>query len=289
MVTKMVSTESGLRRARIPDRTRVRPAVGTAWGAVPLVVLLLMVPGALGSSVVVMTAPYSSVTVSPANGYSTVSCAHATVANKAYFHGGSGFGGFADRAAARYCSGPTSSSGWSDGSFTAMVPIHLSHSSASVIAAVVVRAWVSATLSLGKCTITNPNSTSQFCSLAASAAIHGFVWVEDTTAGSAWYPSTYWGGISRTSYSDTSCYQGSCSSSQSQTLGPSQTTNSTRWSINITHANPKDHFALIVEYYGYASVSWSVSGASLVGGIASAVVNAATRGNGIDLASITIS
>ena len=61
------------------------------WSAgslvVPVALLLLIAPAALGSHVVVMTAPYAGVTVGSANSWSVAGCGHATVVAMEALHG----------------------------------------------------------------------------------------------------------------------------------------------------------------------------------------------------------
>jgi hypothetical protein len=103
-----------------------------------------------------------------------------------------------------------------------------------------------------------------------------------------WYPSHSWAGLYQSHYNDYNCYQGNCSSYSANTNAPSQNRSSFSWGFSVTSANPADQFAVILDFYSYASAYESNYGATMNGARDMAAVNAATLGNEINMASISI-
>jgi len=253
----------------------------------PVTLLVLIAPMAVGAHAVVMTAPYAGVKTTSSESWSVSGCAHAGIPTKGYFHGSTGTGGLAIWASSQTCPqtygyGSSASTG-----FLSTIPVKLAHSSDSVVAVLLLRAWVAAHLTPGTCTLGTGNYS--YCYEIAYSGLNGFVYLADMTSGASWYSSNYWFGISQSVYHDYFCYSGNCSTYSSNTTSPFQTSSSFSITINATSVTTTDSFALVVQFNSYADSYLTWYGATLSGAKASASVNAGSSGEHIDLASITIS
>jgi hypothetical protein len=255
--------------------------------AVTAAIFLLLAPVVLGSSSVVMTAPYSGVLTTTSSSWGVAGCAHAGVASKGHFNSRTGLGGLGVWAVLPNC--PRAQGSGSDAAtgFVSSVPVKLTHKNDSVVAVVLVRAWVAAHLTLGVCTKANTNYS--YCYEIAYADLVGYVYLVDTTSGATWFASTYSVSIIRALSFDSQCYAGNCSTQYGNATGPYQSSLSYPLMINATSVTTTDTFLLVVAYSGYAEAYESAYGATITGAQASASVNAGTAGEHIDLASITIS
>ncbi|MCI4330823.1 MAG: hypothetical protein L3K19_03110 [Thermoplasmata archaeon] len=259
----------------------------TSTTAFAVTLLLLVAPATLGAHAVVLTAPYSGAKTTSSESLSVSGCAHAGVPTRGYFHGSTGIGGLRVWSTSQSCSAGYGYGSTSSTSFISTVPVTLAHSKATVVAVVLLRAWVAAHLTPGTCTTGSGNYSS--CSESAYASLYGYVYLADMTSGATWYPANYLLGTAQSIYQGYYCYLGNCSSYTSNYTVPFQTSSSTSLTINVTGATTTDSFALVVDFSSYADSYVSAYGATLSGAKASATVNAASSGEHIDLASITIS
>lgn len=248
--------------------------------------VLLLIPNATGGSIVVLTAPYAGVSVSPSSSLATVGCSRATIHVAPYFHAQTGKGRFFESASAGSCNAVGGSGASTSAGFGVSVPVRFTHSTASLVAVTVIRAWVAAPIVRASCSISNTSYA--YCAQSSYASLQAAVYLTDQTSGGYYYSNTTWTGVFRSNYVDYYCYQQNCSAYTSNGTGPNLNAVSVAWSFNLTSLTTSDKFALLVYFYSYASAGSAAYHATMSSGETTASVNAATLGDGIDLASISI-
>jgi hypothetical protein len=255
----------------------------------PILVLLLVAPAAIGAHVVVLAAPYAgAVPVSSSSSW-VYGCGHATVWKAGFFKASSGKAGFIARSSGTDCASITSNGGQAVATLATWVPLPITHKTASVIAVIHYRVWLAGhVVKWTSCGVIN-TSTYGYCHVVAYAALYGGAYLVDTTTdASFWWPSNDWAGATQYYSDGYYCYGGSCQTSTTSTTVHNQVTGTFGFWINVTGANAADRFALVLYATGSTGADVYHYGATMVGGNASAYINAASHGEGIYLASVTI-
>ena len=274
----------------------VRASTG---GGAALVAMLFVTSVAAGATLV---APYKGAVLTNYNSNNTGGCA-AIGKNLAMaaWSPMTGAGHFAEVAGAKSCTKSlagvgTGSNGGANGEFELAIPIKIATNGAHSVAATWSLSWASANvLTLGGVCpapkLIHGNGSS-YCSAYSDAYIYGYNYLIDTTNGTYFGSSTYWGGASNytSMYNDTYCYSFTCSyyNSSYGTPGSSSGSISFTWWFNGTMAK-SHHYAVVAYIYGsaYASIYGYPNG-GYPKSSASAMVNMATLGHGAKLTSITI-
>lgn len=194
--------------------------LGGFTSAAAVSALLLVAPAGSGVAphAVFLKAPYKTATWIPYWSVYTGGCGSAKILNRPAWSGATGIGSFAFTAQSKGCHQTIgnihpSSQGSAGGQFDLALPVHFSKSGGHLVT-------VNWTLSLqtnqsisaaGTCV---PPKASQniYCSAASSINDYGYGYLRDLTNGSTVPSSNYWGGISNSSYMQSTvyCYQGTC-------------------------------------------------------------------------------
>ena len=255
-----------------------------ATGGIALTVLLLAAGAGAAAHATVLSAPYVGTQVGTSHTLSVSGCGGAAMPTPPSFRGHSGLGHFALSARAPSCANPAGSDGYVLASFIANVPIPLHGKSATVTAVIAVTATVQSSVRAGSCV--HAVGAYSYCYQSATAFLAGYVWVEDTTNGTFSYAGNYWSGAYSSSYVDDFCSGGNCTKYSAH--GGTLTVNTVfALFVNVTSVASHHHYVLVVEFYGDASASTYVYGATLTGGHARAAVDVSGT-NSVNLASITI-
>lgn len=261
---------------------------GVAASAAIFVALLFAVPTAAAAPMaqaVVLSAPYHGTVTSYTNSWSTAGCGSAAILTRPFFHPTTGLAGWSDQAKGPACTkNPLGASGEASSGFFTLFPLTLSKHSVTIVVVISIQAELQARDSAVTCV---PSALNASCYSEAYAGISGDAYLYDQTIGAYWFPTTFWTGAFVQAYNYTTCYSGSCSSfgAPSESM---QVHTTAALTIPATRLHPSDSFYLYVFFSGTVIASVGVDAASISGGSTSALLNVATNGNGIDIASITI-
>jgi len=252
------------------------------------IALLFFTPTTLAApagAVVVLSAPYHGTTTGVLDSWSAAGCGSAAVVTKAFFHAHTGLAGFDDRTRSPSCSAnPFGASGGASSDLTIDFPVTITAKSTTIVAVATLDVGLHADLTVGACTATAINYS---CAGYASAYLTGGFYLYDLTTGAYWFASTLWPGEFLSAYNYTTCYSGTCYNYS--TPSESALVDSTIvWSIAATGLSTTDQYVLYAYFDGAVSSSETSYGATITGSLATAGVNAATMGHGIDVDSITI-
>jgi len=275
------------------QRWRVWAKLG-GWGAVAAVSgLMLGAPLAAGATphFVLVSAPYKTSVWVPYWAVYTGGCGSAKVLSRPVWSGTTGIGSFAYTTQSKACHGTVgnihpSSQGSVNVQFDFALPIHFSKGGGHIVTA----NWTLAIQTnqsispAGSCLVP-AGSTSIYCAASSGVNVYGYGYLRDLANGSTVPSSTYWGGISNSSYmqSNTYCYNGACYHG----YGFSRSWNGGNLNGNTT-------FQWVMNASGYASINashsyilavyfWASGGTgeyNYGSGYATASQNMATNGNG---------
>lgn len=275
-----------------PRRQRTGPiALGSLGGALA-VVLLLGAATAAPTGGVVLTAPYKTAHVTHYNSNTTAGCAGGRVDRKSYFNKSRGDGGLADNASGIWCNSYSANSATFEGAFNVSVPIRVAASGpTSIVVKWTLRANGSANITAGRC-ISRTVTGTVTCARSAKVFVNDSAVLVDLTNGSRLLPTYTWPGESIRVYEDTSCANTRCSSNGSMNASANLTIGPVYGSVylNLSFLNASHHYLLELGILGGVKVDLSATGiAAIIGGAASATLNAGTHGKRVALHSITIS
>lgn len=260
---------------------------GVATMAALAVVVLFMVPSAGASPMaqaVVLSAPYHGTTTAYTNSWTASGCGSAAIVTRPFFHPSTGLAGFSDRAKGPACSkNPLGAGADASSAFFTLFPLTFSKHSATITMVLSIQAELVAQDSAVNCVPTALNAS---CYSDAYAGVSGDAYLVDQTTGAYWFPTSFWSGAFVDAYNYTTCYLGSCSSFGAPSASMHVST-TVALIIPASGLHLSDSFVLYVFFSGTTTAGVGVDAASLTGST-SAVLNVANHGNGIDIASITI-
>ncbi|HEV8050249.1 MAG TPA: hypothetical protein VGP88_06615 [Thermoplasmata archaeon] len=275
---------------------------GTRWlgaaamGTLGIAVLMVMIVPASAASApaivhtVMITAPYTGAYSNPSMSVSTSGCGTAAVITAPFWHARTGDGGFSGRASGSSCAPIYSGSGYTTLGFTSYVPIVAMPGHDKIVVKWALDVTGAESIHSGACRVTSTTNYSE-CYESASSSLSGYAYLVDLTNGSYLGSSTtYWNGTGASSYALQYCYSGNCSTyAYGGTGGTFALHGNVAWTFHVHGMLATHQYELVQSFTGYVSASSSVYGsATLQHGHASAWLNAGTFGNGIRLASITI-
>lgn len=277
-------------------------------GAVLVGLIMTMAPIAAAHASVVVTAPYKKSSQVDSNAQSSYGCGKGQMTKIAHWTAKTGTGAMAERDAAKSCSGLFASfggAGYSSGLFEIGVLLSVGRGVTSVSAQWTIASIAKEAINFsGTCPSVSVFTSTYYaysdCSVYADVSQYGYMWVQDLTNGSNFYPSTYWSGNLNysTISSDETCsysYSVKCTYTNSSfggTSGGWSGSTVVTWYMNGTY-NSADSYALFGYIATYASATVSNAsypaqpGGSFAGKAAS-TLDMATLGNGATLNSIRI-
>jgi hypothetical protein len=281
-----------------------RLGVGGSAGVVAGVVfLMILAPSGLGLSshaVVVIKSPYAGTITVPLWSYSYGGCSGiAKLAKKPVWSNVTGIGEWSFTSQSKACtaksgSGSVSSYSNINTQFDFGIPIHFAKGGNHTVTA----NWslsvaTQQVLSPAGACPTIPPYGNAYCSASSGLSMNGNAYLQDLTNNTIVYSSTYWAGLSNSTYQSNStyCYSGSCSYSYSFSHSwngvPLNGNSSFAWVIHAwgyQSVNASHPYALIVDLYAYGNSAEY----GYLGGVASSSINMATAGHGWKLNSVKI-
>jgi hypothetical protein len=236
-------------------------AIGTL-AFVALVVVLL--PGSAMAApmsiyhTIRITAPYSGSVVAPATSLSTYACGTASIVTAPFFHPHSGHAGLSGVAATGGCSPTIGGSASAYESFAVSVPIAVIPGHDHIVAKWSLHVAGGSGLHGGKCVMPAQNNTSGFseCYAWSSSSLNAYAYIIDTTNGSyIASPTTYWAGLTNSSWWFFYCYGGNCTTYASGTPGSFAMSGPLAFTFNANGLLATHSYVMWASWYGsvYAS------------------------------------
>jgi len=273
--------EGGYRDSRVPRIVRV----GCAASA--LLVVLIMVLGASGSSVTVSNSsivpPYSGATKSVYFSNRTTGCGALPTLGPHSLNLTTGQIQFRAKAVAPNCTGYRTASTLLQ--YTIHIPVTPTSSNTSVLLNWTVISNISAYLVLGKCKLIGaPPGPS--CQQEAAATIGISTWLQDLGSRTSTYGTTWSAGFSYDRLKP--CRPPSCTSPGHSGAGSVRVDQYVSLWINATGLDLAHHFDVDVLFTINVDAAFGGNSSTITGGHANANVNLQTKGNGAWLNSISL-
>ena len=273
--------------------------MGATGGVVGVTLLLLLSPLAAGAGHSYRP-PYTSMYSSTSVYQGQQGCGTESITTLPTWNSTSGVFTIAGKATSKNCGASLagvggSSEGYFDGEVDLALPVRASATTHNVTITWKLNAAVTSSYSPPKSCTGPASDLFYYCEVVSDYSIDAYPYLIDTTNSTYFYPTSYWDWYNET-YNETeydnfsgtpTWYNGSGTYAFG---GPGTAV----WYINSTYAlNPRDSYVVLIEFYVDVTAETYAygypTGATLVGGSASASLNMASGANKATLTSVTLS